>query len=146
MEFVGFYLIIVLSVLPVVNKQICKPERKISQACIFYPILVCLQSISTLKIKLKITFLFHQRQYIRWQKTKHYARRVWHLSGQKHCYEICPSCDLPCFLDGQLWDITVTITKKMKWQEHPLHCMHACPAMNNTVSNRVFHTYTHSNL
>ncbi len=29
------------------------------------------------------------------------------------------------FLDGQLWDITVTIRKEMKWQEHPLVSVHA---------------------
>lgn len=61
--------------------------------------------------------------------------------GLRHRYGPCTSCDLMCFLDWQLWDITVTIKKKMKWQEHPLVCMHAQEWTTPSLHVRVFHTH-----
>lgn len=113
---VGLYLIIVCPFYVSSGKQINMPRSDPALVYILHD-LVCLRKIliftsNDLPFQSGI-------QYIRRHRIKHYAKSLW------RCYGLCPSCDLPCFLDGQLWDITVTIKKKMKWQEHPLVCMHA---------------------
>lgn len=86
--------------------------------------------------------------YTRCHKIKYSAKSLWHFSGLRHCYGLCSWCERPCFLDWQLWDITVTIKKKTKWQEHPLVCMHAqewtalslrvCPCLQHIRAHRSF--------